>query len=91
MNLTATADDVTPTDAPTPTPTPQPKKRAKHNQDAATASKKRGGKLRDAIANKMKRRMKVSSQRKSRVAPMSKSAARSRGNAKTRRRKESRG
>ena len=63
----------------------------KHIQDAATAAKKRGGKLRDAVANKMKRQMKRSTQRKSRVAPMSKSAGRSRGNAQTRKRKESRG
>lgn len=90
MNSTPPADPVTPTDQPT-TPQPRPTKRAKHNQDAAVAAKKRGAKLRDAVANKIKRQMKRSSQRKSRVKPMSKSAQRSRGNAQTRRRKESRG
>ncbi len=90
MNSLAAADPTSPNEQPT-TPQPRPTKRSKHNQDAATAAKKRGGKLRDAVANKMKRQMKRSTQRKSRVAPMSKSAGRSRGNAQTRKRKESRG
>jgi len=73
-----------------PDNTPQsrkPTKRAKDKQNAA--SKAKDGKAREAIANNQKRTMQRHTQRKSRVKPLTRSSGRGRGNAQSRRRKES--
>ena len=67
----------------------EPTKRAKDNHDAAASAHKQGWKSREAVAKTHKRALFRHTQRKSRAQPLTKSAARSRGNAETRRRKES--
>jgi len=62
-------------------------KRAKDKQNSAAKAK--DGKAREAIANDQKRSMQRHVQRKSRVKPLTRSSGRGRGNAQTRRRKES--
>lgn len=68
-------------------PTGKSTKRAKDKQNAAAHAK--DGKAREAIANNLKRTMRRRTQRKSRVKPLTRSSGRGRGNAQTRRRKES--
>ncbi len=65
-------------------------KRAKDKENDADAANKQGRKASEAIANNLKRTMRRHVQRKSRVKPLTKSSASGRGNALTRRRKESR-
>jgi len=65
-------------------------KRAKDKQNAAAMANKQGRKASEAIAKGQKRSMRRHVQRKSRVRPLTRSAASGRGNAQTRRRKESR-
>lgn len=71
-------------------PSSESTKRAKDKENAAAAANKHGRKASEAIANNLKRTMRRHVQRKSRVKPLTKSSGSGRGNAQTRRRKESR-